>query len=97
MDMIESIEDWYSSVCNGDWEHTFGISIATIDNPGWMVSIDLVDTPLESHNFNAIARETNDRDWIRCWIDKVVFKGYGGTHNLREIISVFTEWASNAE
>jgi len=39
MDLLEQVEDWYSSQCNGDWEHQYGISIDTLDNPGWSRSI----------------------------------------------------------
>jgi Immunity protein 53 len=28
-----SVEEWYSRQCNGEWEHGFGVEIATIDNP----------------------------------------------------------------
>ena len=33
--IINWLEEWYVSNCDGDWEHTFGITINTIDNPGW--------------------------------------------------------------
>ncbi|MBL0319091.1 MAG: hypothetical protein IPP74_07360 [Alphaproteobacteria bacterium] len=35
---------WYASHCNGDWEHENQIKISTLDNPGWRLQIDLVDT-----------------------------------------------------
>jgi hypothetical protein len=31
------LEQWYFRQCNGDWEHTHGIIIETLDNPGWAV------------------------------------------------------------
>ncbi len=43
---IAFIEAWYVSHCDGEWEHEFGIRIATIDNPGWHLEIDIVDTSL---------------------------------------------------
>lgn len=47
MDMTEWLIDWYRSECNGDWEHAYGIQIDTIDNPGWSLKIDLLETSLE--------------------------------------------------
>ena len=29
MDPLKRLQDWYISQCDGDWEHTYGISIAT--------------------------------------------------------------------
>jgi len=48
MGLIEQIQAWYAAQCNGDWEHQYGISIDTLDNPGWCVTIDLTRTSLEN-------------------------------------------------
>jgi hypothetical protein len=42
--MIQGLQNWYLAKCDGDWEHEFGISIETLDNSGWMVTIDLSNT-----------------------------------------------------
>ena len=39
--LIHWIEKWYKGNCNGDWEHSYGITIETLDNPGWDFTIDL--------------------------------------------------------
>ena len=44
--MINWLENWYSSQCDGSWEHFYGIKIETLDNPGWAVEIDLCETEL---------------------------------------------------
>jgi len=44
IDPLRALEDWYASVCDGDWEHTYGVKIGTLDNPGWTVDIDLRQT-----------------------------------------------------
>ena len=51
MDLIKWIEEWYLSNCNNDWEHCYGVKIDNIDNPGWTINIDLIDTPLENKDF----------------------------------------------
>jgi hypothetical protein len=33
-DLLKRLQDWYVSQCDGGWEHTYGISIDTLDNPG---------------------------------------------------------------
>jgi Immunity protein 53 len=32
--------------CDGDWEHSSGVSIGTIDNPGWSLDVELAETNL---------------------------------------------------
>jgi hypothetical protein len=39
MGLIEQIQGWYAAQCNGDWEHRYGVSIDTLDNPGWSVTL----------------------------------------------------------
>src|SRR3954469_18783567 len=47
-DVLDQLQRWYAQHCNGEWEHSYGISIQTLDNPGWRVKIDLHQTDLES-------------------------------------------------
>lgn len=37
--MIRSIEQYYVQHCNGEWEHQYGFSIESCDNPGWRIKI----------------------------------------------------------
>ena len=40
------LQNWYDKQCDGDWEHTYGIQIGTMDNPGWSVKISLIHSGL---------------------------------------------------
>ena len=55
MNAPQSIQEWYISQCNGDWEHCYGIKIDNIDNPGWAVKIDLHDTEPEDAAFDQVS------------------------------------------
>ena len=37
-DELSWLQQWYSAHCDGEWEHGFGVTIATLDNPGWSVT-----------------------------------------------------------
>jgi hypothetical protein len=71
---IEFLQSWYSAQCNGDWEHSFGIDIGTLDNPGWHVDIELSGTNLANKGFTLIDQKIGDNDWMRCWVEKLKFK-----------------------
>lgn len=45
--------NWYVRECNNDWEHSYGVKIDTLDNPGWTIEIDLRETSLEGRSFES--------------------------------------------
>lgn len=97
MDMLKWIQNWYSQNCDGDWEHSFGIKIATLDNPGWLVDIDLAGTDLEFKHFEVVKIFRNEFNWVHCSVVNEVFNGNGGAGNLEEILKIFYEWASEID
>lgn len=90
---LDLLMDWYAAHCNGDWEHSCGVTIGTLDNPGWSVDIDLEETALEERRFAEVRESRKEDDWIRCWVDANMFKGRGGPRNLEEILTIFTCWS----
>ena len=108
-DPISWLQNWYTTQCDGDWEHDHGITIWILDNPGWYIVIDLVDTPLEAAAFEPVQRHRSDEDWAECsvvkthaegrweWVDDVEgpqHQGAAGSQNLLEIVHIFREWVS---
>ena len=89
------MQAWYAAECNGEWEHTYGIVIETLDNPGWRLRVDLAETSLRNEDFEALARETSPQNWIDCRVKDEAFLGHGGARNLEEIINVFLDWAEH--
>lgn len=95
MNILNWIENWYRKNCDGEWEHTYGIKIDTLDNPGWEVSIDLLDTPLEGKYFEKRQYYINDNNWIHCIVKDGVFQGCGDSYKLEEILRIFKEWVES--
>ncbi|NJA06626.1 immunity 53 family protein [Methylomonas sp. UP202] len=93
-DLINSLERWYLSMCNDDWEHTYGIFISNIDNPGWCLKVELSGTNLEEVYFEDLMLQREDEnDWIICKVENGTFIGYGGPKNLKELINTFLVWS----
>jgi hypothetical protein len=88
-----ALESWYARNCDGDWEHRYGITIETLDNPGWAVRIDLAETALAGRPFDDVRIDRSPQDWVRCSVEADVFKGFGGLRNLDEILYHFVRWA----
>lgn len=93
--ILQDIQTWYEAQCDGDWEHSFGIIIQTLDNPGWSVKIDLDGTLLENRVFAQIEKNDTEESWLQCKIEKNIFKGSGDPARLEEILSIFLEWAKS--
>jgi len=93
MSVLRELQNWYESQCDEDWEHHFGISIGTLDNPGWMVTVDLSGTDLETETFQMIEDLRPDGAWIKCWVEGGKFNGAGGPQKLEEILTTFLRWA----
>ena len=95
MNMIDWLQNWYKENCDGDWEHMFGIRIQSLDNPGWNVAIDLLDTELEDKAFEEKECYIDDNNWFFCLVKDGIFKGAGDADKLEEILRTFKEWADS--
>lgn len=99
MNALAELQDWYRSQCDGDWEHSEGISIDTLDNPGWEIEISLQGTELEWRSFPEHSygvgknADTSGDDWLSCKVEEKVFKGFGGPYKLEEMIKIFLDWS----
>lgn len=89
MNELEELQKWYLGQCDEDWEHSYGISIETLDNPGWIITIDLVDTELENIVLERVISRKNEHDWVQYEIHDNKFIGCGGPLNLNEMIKYF--------
>ena len=93
-DPLRWLMRWYTDQCDGDWEHQYGIKIDTLDNPGWLLTVDLQGTSLEgqilhrtSHNLEA------ESDWWDCRTENNQFKGACGPTDLANLIAAFRRFA----
>ncbi len=96
--VLTRLQTWYEANCNDDWEHTYGIEIGNIDNPGWSLKVDLKDSYLQEVDFQEYKyQKESESDWIHCKKEDYKFIGYGGPQKLKEIISIFLDWAEENE
>ena len=101
-DNFNWLSQWYLAQCNGDWEHSWGVKIDTLDNPGWSLKIDLTDTTLHDQTLERVTEgEVSDdlEEWQRLgswWVASVqcnAFEASCGALDLHAVIGVFRRWA----
>ena len=102
MSSLDWLQQWYAAQCDGEWEHHHGITFETLDNPGWLVKIDLTGTSLESEPMEEMATsdvrngvEMNP-NWIHCSVQEDQFIGAGGLDALPKVCEVFRKWVESA-
>ncbi|GAB3356462.1 hypothetical protein GCM10027566_19270 [Arachidicoccus ginsenosidivorans] len=93
MEIIKWLEDWYKLQCDGDWEHDHVINIETLDNPGWIVKINLKDTELENLELMVDDTERSEEDWFHYRIKDSEYFAAGDPNKLLFLLEKFKEIA----
>lgn len=80
------LQKWYQSECDGDWEHGYGVSIQTLDNPGWLIKIELKNTALENITVESTSMENDENDWCYYETKDAVNKAAGDPNKLEFLL-----------
>jgi hypothetical protein len=90
--ILTRVQNWYKINCNGDWEHSYGFAIATLDNPGWTIKIDLHETALENLDYkNNYQNPNNEFDWYQIKSDDGTLKIGCGPDNFEQVLTIFLD------
>ena len=92
---LQWIQAWYQTQCNGDWEHSFGIKINTLDNPGWHVTIDLNETSLQGLTIPSTLADHSEEDWYVFKIENSKYEANGDPSKLTFLLEKFREIVEN--
>jgi hypothetical protein len=92
--VLAELQQWYRDQCDGDWEHDNGITITTLDNPGWQVEINLDATGLVGGTFDRVEVDRSDDSWICAWVEGGRWRAACGPLDLKETLHLFLAWAS---
>lgn len=94
MDDLIWLTKWVASHCNGEWEHEYGVTLESVDNPGWMLRIDLDGTGINPSHFKPVAIQRSETDWIEAKIENGAFIGGASLSNLPELLRLFRNFIS---
>jgi len=88
--LLTRLQNWYLTNCDGDWEHSYGISINTLDNPGWTIKIDLCDTCLQDLLYDKQI-DNGTFDWLFIKVADKVLEASGDTNKFSVILTIFLD------
>lgn len=89
------IMKWYEKNCDGDWEHSFRITIETLDNPGWSVKIDLDGTTFPQIDNPWKMIERTEKDWYGYSISDDQFSASGDPTKLPFLVDIFRQFSES--
>lgn len=100
IDMLGWLERWYQEQCDDDWEQDHGVTIQTLDNPGWLVEADLQGVRPEAMATDrvlaVVGEPPSDKNgniggtiWMTCEIRSGKFVGAGDPTQLRMLLTQF--------
>ena len=97
-DDLDWLMGWYLAQCDENWEHRFGLSISTLDNPGWSLAVDLAGTAMEGRPLASISDNVDPAGhpagaaWLVCRLEEGQFKAFGGPLDFGRMIRAFRDW-----
>jgi hypothetical protein len=87
--ILDWLQKWYISQCDGEWEHDEGNKIQSSDNPGWIVEINVKDTDVEQFEIPWKLNERSAHDWFGYSIENGIYAAAGDPTKLTLLLSVF--------
>lgn len=96
MSAFRFVQDWYSAQCDEEWEHAYGVTIKTLDNPGWIFEIDIVDTDVDGRRLTKVLIEPGPGQWIWAWCDGRKYSSACDPLSLEEAFGRFRAFVENA-
>ena len=102
---LSKLQAWFRLHCDGEWEHSEGIIIETLDNPGWQISISLKGTLLEYIDFTEVKIGNPEKDclqndywekpserWMHCYKSEHLLIGQCSPEMLETTVNAFLKW-----
>lgn len=90
MDILEWISEWYNFHCDNNWEHDYGYRIYTLDNPGIMIEIDLIETNQEGLEIKEVSNVVDEvENWFTYRVENQKFIGMGDPSKLSTLLTTF--------
>jgi len=92
------ITEWHQRRCDGSWEHQYGVRLETPDNPGWLLTVDLIHTDLPGRAMAEVREGMAPEDhpvsprWICCSVSDNQFRGACDPTQAARVFQIFHQF-----
>jgi len=97
MEILEWMQNWFKTNCDGDWEKDEVIQITTLATQGWEVEIDISKTSIANLEITWILNEINRQDWYGVKVENQKFFAAGDTNKLIFLLDLFKQMIDKIE
>lgn len=87
--MIKWLQNWYKSNCDGDWEHENLVRIQSLDNPGWLLEIEMMNISSKLSIKKWELFEVSEENWLGYDVEEHKFTASGDPTKLEALIMIF--------
>lgn len=91
-DLLDVIGTWYRAQCDETWEHRWGVTLRSLDNPGWLLRVDLVGTDRAGRTAPEVEQRRSEEQWLVWGADGDRWEGACGPLQLEELLRCFVDW-----
>jgi hypothetical protein len=95
--LINWLQNWYENQCDSDWEHDYGIRIESLDNPGWSIEIDLINTNVVVSPIDWQLVEISSNNWVGYKVENDIYFASGAPKKLELLILIFKQIVENGK
>jgi hypothetical protein len=95
--MINWLQNWVFQNCDGKWGKINRIFLRNIDNPGWLLTLQLANSRYENKHVPKMKIDRTENDWCHCFIDDEKFVDTGGPCNLNEMLNYFKDFVEDVK
>ena len=90
METLDRLQEWFATACDGDWEHGSGFTLESLDNPGWMLKVDLNELDIDVADMD-LSEERGGTDWLAVRVVAGRLRVVCGPRDLREALDRFLD------
>jgi hypothetical protein len=95
--ILKWLQNWFFQNCDGKWEKEQRLLIETIDNPGWLLTLQLKNSINDNNAIEDLSIERTEKNWCQSYIKNNEFVAVGGPFNLTEILYCFRSFVENKQ
>lgn len=95
---FHDIIEWYQSHCDDSWEDQYGVRLETLDNPGWLLTVDLIHTDLQGRTMTEVREGIAPEEhpvsprWIHCFVRENQFRGACDPAQVARLFQTFSQF-----
>ncbi len=97
MDQLPRLQRWLAEAAADAPDPEELVTIQSTADPGWIVLIDIAQTPLAGRPFEPIEEAPDElagMRWLSCSIEDETWVGAGDESQLARILEIFLDWAN---